>query len=149
MGLRIAPDADRPDSGTQDTRSADEEVINDVDGVIPASLADSRSRMPTSSYRAEQKFVRRRNPKRGKVSLISGGGSRHEPPHAGLSVTECSMQLPRTGLHVAHARPDGGGGSGGRFGGGVLYIVKNYEGDVMNFEMAAELAEAPVARDHR
>ena len=49
------------------------------------------------------------------------------------------MRLARGGFHLAHPGSDGGGGEAVENGGGVLFIVKNYEGDVMNFEMAAEM----------
>ena len=89
----------------------------------------------------ERKFVRRRVLTPGKVALISGGGSGHEPLHAGFVGTgmldaACPGQVftsPTPDQMVAAIEAvDTGAGS--------LMIVKNYEGDVMNFEMAAELA---------
>ncbi|EIT86956.1 dihydroxyacetone kinase subunit DhaK [Fictibacillus macauensis ZFHKF-1] len=78
----------------------------------------------------------------GKVGLVSGGGSGHEPAHAGyvgdgmLDAAVCgevftspTPDLILEGIKAAHG------------GAGVLLIVKNYAGDVMNFEMAKELAE--------
>jgi dihydroxyacetone kinase-like protein len=95
----------------------------------------------------ERKFVRRAKPKSGKVALISGGGSGHEPLHAGfvglgMLDAACPGQVftsptPDQMLEAAEA-VDGGAG--------VLFIVKNYEGDVMNFEMAGEMAGRDVAR---
>ena len=76
----------------------------------------------------------------GKVALISGGGSGHEPMHAGLVGlgmldAACPGQVftsptPDQMLAAAQAVDSGAG---------VLFIVKNYEGDVMNFDMAAEM----------
>src|SRR4029453_13614590 len=92
----------------------------------------------------EGKFVRRARLKPGKVALVSGGGSGHEPLHAGfvghgMLDAACPGQVFTSPTPAQMA-------AAGETGGGVLYIVKNYEGDVMNFEMAAELAESPVAR---
>lgn len=92
-------------------------------------------------------FVRRADaPVRGKVALVSGGGSGHEPLHAGyvgrgMLDAACPGQVftsptPDQVLAAAEA-VDGGAG--------VLLIVKNYTGDVMNFEMAAEMLPGPNA----
>jgi dihydroxyacetone kinase-like protein len=91
----------------------------------------------------ERKFVRRRTLTRGKVALISGGGSGHEPLHAGfvglgMLDAACPGQVftsptPDQMLAAIEAVDTGAG---------CLMIVKNYEGDVMNFEMAGELAAA-------
>ena len=94
----------------------------------------------------ERKFVRRRTLKPGKVALISGGGSGHEPLHAGfvgrgMLDAACPGQVftsptPDQMIEAAEAVDTGAG---------VLFIVKNYEGDVMNFTMAAEMAGREVA----
>src|SRR5438067_10359487 len=90
---------------------------------------------------AERKFVRRRTLKPGKVALISGGGSGHEPLHTGYvgrGMLDAACPGPvftsPTPDQVAEATAAVDGGAG------VLHIVKNYTGDVMNFEMAAEMA---------
>jgi dihydroxyacetone kinase-like protein len=93
------------------------------------------------------KFVRRRLLRPGKVALISGGGSGHEPMHAGfvgfgMLDAACPGQVftsptPDQMMEAAEA-VDGGAG--------VLFIVKNYEGDVMNFEMGAEMLATKVER---
>ena len=90
---------------------------------------------------AERKFVRRRRVTPGKVALISGGGSGHEPLHAGfvglgMLDAACPGQVftsptPDQMLAAVEAVDTGAG---------CLMIVKNYEGDVMNFDMARELA---------
>src|SRR6476469_8186378 len=86
--------------------------------------------------------VRADAPTRGKVGVLSGGGSGHEPAHAsfvgkGMLDAACpgaifTSPVPDQILAATHA-VDGGAG--------VLHIVKNYSGDVMNFEIAAELAQ--------
>src|SRR5271169_3145322 len=91
----------------------------------------------------ERKFVRRRKPASDKVALISGGGSGHEPLHAGfvgkgMLDAACPGQIftsPTPDQIEAATRAVNGGA-------GVLHIVKNYTGDIMNFEMAAELCQA-------
>lgn len=80
--------------------------------------------------------------KNGKVGLISGGGSGHEPSHAGfvgqgmLSAAVCgavfTSPTPDQILEAIKASDEGAG---------VFMVIKNYSGDVMNFEMAQELAE--------
>lgn len=87
--------------------------------------------------------VRADAPVSGKVALISGGGSGHEPTHGGyvgpgMLDAACAGAVftsptPEQMLEATKA-VDGGAG--------VFYIVKNYTGDVLNFEMAGELAEA-------
>jgi dihydroxyacetone kinase-like protein len=95
---------------------------------------------------AERKFVRRRALKPGKVALISGGGSGHEPLHAGfvglgMLDAACPGQIftsptPDQMIDAAEAVDTSAG---------IVFIVKNYEGDVMNFTMAAEMAGREVA----
>jgi phosphoenolpyruvate---glycerone phosphotransferase subunit DhaK len=95
---------------------------------------------------AERKFVRRRALKPGKVALISGGGSGHEPLHAGfvglgMLDAACPGQIftsptPDQMIEAAEAVDTGAG---------IVFIVKNYEGDVMNFTMAAEMAGREIA----
>jgi len=88
-------------------------------------------------------IVRADAPVQGKVALISGGGSGHEPTHGGyvgpgMLDAACAGPVftsptPDQMLEASKA-VDGGAG--------VFYVVKNYTGDVLNFEMAGELAEA-------
>ncbi len=94
-------------------------------------------------FGADRKFVRRRSLRPGKVALISGGGSGHEPMHVGFvgrgmldaACTGHVFTSPTPDQIIAAIRETDGGE-------GCLLIVKNYDGDVMNFEMAAELAAA-------
>jgi len=92
--------------------------------------------------------VFRRSPAVEKVVLISGGGSGHEPLHVGFVGTgmldaACPGQIftSPTPDQIVEAATSVGRNAG------VLFIVKNYAGDCMNFEMAAELLECPVATD--
>jgi phosphoenolpyruvate---glycerone phosphotransferase subunit DhaK len=122
-------------------------LINAVDTVLAESLdgfATAHSDIVVLG--AERKFVRRASLKPGKVALISGGGSGHEPLHAGfvgfgMLDAACPGQVFTSPtpdqVAAALAAVDTGAGS--------LFIVKNYEGDVMNFEMAAEMARGRVA----
>jgi phosphoenolpyruvate---glycerone phosphotransferase subunit DhaK len=90
-------------------------------------------------------IVRRDAPVRGKVAIISGGGSGHEPMHGGL-VGPGMLDAACPGavftsptpdqVQAAIERTDGGAGA--------LLVVKNYTGDVLNFETAAELVDSEV-----
>jgi phosphoenolpyruvate---glycerone phosphotransferase subunit DhaK len=91
----------------------------------------------------QQVIVRKDAPVQGKVGVISGGGSGHEPMHGGF-VGRGMLDAACPGAVFTSPVPDQmliatravNGGAG------VLHIVKNYTGDVLNFEMAAELADA-------
>ncbi len=88
-------------------------------------------------------IVRSDAPVSGKVGVISGGGSGHEPMHGGF-VGKGMLDAACPGAVFTSPVPDQmlaatKAVDGGK---GVLYIVKNYTGDVMNFEMAAELAQS-------
>ncbi|MGA0404336.1 MAG: dihydroxyacetone kinase subunit DhaK [bacterium] len=122
-------------------------LINNPDQVLTESLSGFVSAHANLlELGAEGKFVRRKQLKPGKPVLISGGGSGHEPLHGGfvghgMLDAACPGQVftsptPDQMLEAMQATESGGG---------VLLIVKNYEGDVMNFEMAAEMAECEVA----
>src|SRR5688572_32151210 len=89
----------------------------------------------------ERKFVRRRELKPGKVALISGGGSGHEPLHAGF-VGRGMLDAACPGQVFTSPTPDQmlAAAQAVDSGAGVLFIVKNYSGDMMNFEMAAEMS---------
>jgi phosphoenolpyruvate---glycerone phosphotransferase subunit DhaK len=88
-------------------------------------------------------IIRADAPVTGKVGIISGGGSGHEPMHGGFvgrgmldaAAPGAVFTSPVPDQMLAATRAVNGGA-------GVLYIVKNYTGDVLNFEMAAELAQA-------
>lgn len=91
-------------------------------------------------------YVTRRQPRRDKVAVISGGGSGHEPLHSGyvglgMLDAACPGQVftsPTPNQMLAAARAVGGEA-------GVLFIVKNYAGDVMNFQMAMDMMDTEFA----
>jgi len=116
-------------------------LINHVDDVLAESLDGfAAAHAGIVSLGAERKFVQRRSLKPGKVALISGGGSGHEPLHAGfvghgMLDAACPGQVftsPTPDQMLAAAEAVDGGA-------GTLFIVKNYSGDMMNFQMAAEM----------
>ncbi|MBS7543486.1 dihydroxyacetone kinase subunit DhaK [Ancylobacter oerskovii] len=88
-----------------------------------------------------RKFVRRRVLAPGKVAVISGGGAGHEPLHSGF-VGRGMLDAACTGHVFTSPTPDQIVAAMDEVdtGAGCLLIVKNYDGDVMNFEMAAEMA---------
>jgi dihydroxyacetone kinase-like protein len=120
--------------------------MNDVDAILSDSLAGfAAAHASLVILGPEMKFVRRAHLTPNKVALISGGGSGHEPLHAGfvgygMLDAACPGQVFTSPtpdqMAAAAAAVDGGAG--------VLFIVKNYSGDRMNFEMAAELVEGPI-----
>ncbi len=117
--------------------------INAVDDVLTESLdgfAAAHSDIVTLG--GGHKFIRRKTLKPGKVALISGGGSGHEPLHGGL-VGYGMLDAACPGQVFTSPTPDQmmEAATDVNTGAGCLFIVKNYEGDVMNFEMAAEMSE--------
>jgi dihydroxyacetone kinase-like protein len=90
----------------------------------------------------EQKFIRRKNLTAGKVGIVSGGGSGHEPLHAGF-VGLGMLDAACPGHVFTSPTPDQiiAAVEVVDQGKGVVLIVKNYEGDVMNFDMAAEMSD--------
>src|SRR5437762_2271972 len=118
--------------------------MNKVDDFLSESLAGfATAHSDLVMLNIDPVFLRRRNLTPGKVALISGGGSGHEPLHAGfvgygMLDAGCPGQVftsPRADQMMAAAEAANAGA-------GVLFIVKNYSGDVMNFEMAAEMSDA-------
>src|SRR5262245_35837704 len=104
--------------------------INGVDDVLRESLAGFGAAFgEIVQLGAHQAFVRRRNLKRGKVALISGGGSGHEPLHAGF-VGHGMLDAACPGQVFTSPTPDQMAAAAAEVdtGGGVLYVVKNYEG---------------------
>lgn len=118
-------------------------LINTPETVVADALRGMAAAHPALVVDVENRTVVRRDaPVAGKVALVSGGGSGHEPLHAGfvgpgMLSAACpgevfTSPVPDQMVRAASA-VDGGAG--------VLFVVKNYTGDVLNFEMAAELAE--------
>jgi dihydroxyacetone kinase-like protein len=118
-------------------------LINDVDDLLAESLDGfAAAHADIVTLGAERQFVRRRQLTPGKVALISGGGSGHEPLHTGfvghgMLDAACPGQVftsPTPDQMLAAAQAVDGGA-------GTLFIVKNYSGDMMNFQMAAEMLD--------
>src|SRR6267143_5523839 len=119
-------------------------LINRVEDVVKDELAGMEALHP-ELIRVDfenQVVVRRDAPVRGKVGVISGGGSGHEPMHGGfvgrgMLDAACPGEVftsPVPDQMLAATKAVDGGA-------GVVHIVKNYTGDVMNFKLAAEMAE--------
>jgi dihydroxyacetone kinase-like protein len=122
-------------------------LINTVEDVVSESLAGFCAAHADIVRMGETApFVLRRQLTLGKVALLSGGGSGHEPLHSGfvghgMLDAACPGQVftsPTPDLILAAAEA-------ADTGGGVLFIVKNYEGDVMNFDMAREMSGKSIA----
>jgi len=119
-------------------------LINSPDTVVTDALAGMAAAFPDAlSVDVTNKVVTRASgPVPGKVGLVSGGGSGHEPLHAGyvgygMLDAACAGEVftsPVPDQVLAATKAVSGGA-------GVLHIVKNYTGDVLNFRMAAELAD--------
>ncbi|RWB52144.1 dihydroxyacetone kinase subunit DhaK [Mesorhizobium sp.] len=117
--------------------------INTVDTILTESLDGfAAAHSDILALGDEHKFVRRRELKPGKVALISGGGSGHEPLHGGL-VGHGMLDAACPGQVFTSPTPDQilAAMQAVDTGAGCLFIVKNYEGDVMNFDMAAEMSD--------
>jgi phosphoenolpyruvate---glycerone phosphotransferase subunit DhaK len=117
-------------------------LINTPETVVSDSLAGLAAAHPALSVDLENKIITRAGgPTPGKVGLVSGGGSGHEPLHGGfvgygMLDAACPGEVftsPVPDQMLAATRAVDGRA-------GVLHIVKNYTGDVLNFGMAAELA---------
>src|SRR3990172_817656 len=120
-------------------------LINEAENVVREELQGIELAHPDIvkvSYDPHM-IVRADAPVRGKVALVSGGGSGHEPMHGGfvglgMLDAACPGEVFTSPtpdqMEAATKAVDGGAG--------VIHIVKNYTGDVMNFEMAAELCRA-------
>jgi phosphoenolpyruvate---glycerone phosphotransferase subunit DhaK len=119
-------------------------LINDPQDVVAEALLGIEAARPEVRVDHANRIIYRRDaPGMGKVGLVSGGGSGHEPLHGGyvglgMLDAACAGEIftsptPDQMLEATKAVDSGAG---------VLHIVKNYTGDVMNFEMAAELAAA-------
>jgi dihydroxyacetone kinase-like protein len=120
--------------------------INAVDDVVMESLKGfCAAHGDIVALGDDFKFVRRASLVDGKVALISGGGSGHEPLHAGF-VGSGMLDAACPGAVFTAPTPDQmiAAAQAVESKAGCLFIVKNYSGDVMNFEMAAEMFEGQV-----
>lgn len=120
-------------------------IINDPNQVVQDTLKGLIAAFPNQVTQVPGTTVvtRKNAPINGKVGLVSGGGSGHEPAHAGY-LGEGMLDAAVCGEMFTSPTPDQvyEGIKAVDGGAGVFLIIKNYTGDVMNFEMAAELAEA-------
>ncbi|MEV7007534.1 dihydroxyacetone kinase subunit DhaK [Streptosporangium sp. NPDC051022] len=116
-------------------------LINSAGSVVTDALRGMAAAYPGLRVDEENRVVSRASgPRAGKVGLVSGGGSGHEPLHAGfvgygMLDAACPGEIftsPVPGQVVTAA-------TGADGGAGVLFVVKNYTGDVLNFELAADL----------
>ncbi|MFF3429567.1 dihydroxyacetone kinase subunit DhaK [Streptomyces sp. NPDC002602] len=126
-------------------------LINSAETVVADALRGMAAAHPDLDVDVERRVVVRRGAREGgRVGLVSGGGSGHEPLHAGfvgygMLSAACpgevfTSPVPDQMLRAAKAVDSGQG---------VLFVVKNYTGDVLNFDMAAELAEEDGIRVER
>lgn len=119
-------------------------IINDPESVVEEMLHGMAVSQPQYVTKLEGFNVMvRTTQKKGKVALVSGGGSGHEPSHGGY-VGKGMLDAAVAGAVFTSPTPDQiyEAIKAVDTGAGVLLIIKNYTGDVMNFEMAAEMAEA-------
>ena len=118
--------------------------VNAPEDVVQESLAGLGAAHPDLvRIDTENQLVLRKDaPVRGKVALVSGGGSGHEPLHGGF-VGKGMLDAACPGAIFTSPVPDQmlAATKAVDGGAGVVHIVKNYTGDVMNFKLAAELAE--------
>lgn len=119
-------------------------LINDVDHVVDDMLEGMIKAYPNKIKKLDigNIMVRKDAPIKNKVALVSGGGSGHEPAHGGY-VGKGMLDAAVAGSVFTSPTPDQifeavKAVDGGR---GVLLVIKNYSGDVMNFEMAKDMAE--------
>ncbi|NMM62669.1 dihydroxyacetone kinase subunit DhaK [Clostridium sp. P21] len=119
-------------------------IINNPDNVVEDMLSGMVSAHPEYIKKLENAnvIVRKNSPIKGKVAIVSGGGSGHEPSHGGYvgfgmldaAVAGAVFTSPTPDqVYEAIKAVDGGAG--------VLLVIKNYSGDVMNFDMAKDLAD--------
>ncbi|MER8001218.1 dihydroxyacetone kinase subunit DhaK [Streptomyces sp. NPDC095613] len=118
-------------------------LINVPETVVADALRGLAAAHPGLAVDVDNRVVVRRDaPVAGKVGLVSGGGSGHEPLHGGfvgpgMLSAACPGEVFTSPVPDQMVRAAAAVDSGA----GVLFVVKNYTGDVLNFDMAAELAE--------
>jgi dihydroxyacetone kinase-like protein len=120
-------------------------LINSPDAVVRESLTGlGAAHADLLRVSIDPTFVVRTDaPRAGKVGIVSGGGSGHEPLHAGfVGVGMLDAAVPGAVFTSPTPEPILAATQAVDGGAGVLHIVKNYTGDVLNFETAAELADA-------
>ena len=118
-------------------------IINDPNRVVSEMLMGMAKANPAIRYLGEGvEVIARAQKTPGKVGVITGGGSGHEPAHAGY-VGKGMLDAAVCGHIFSSPSPDRiiEGLKAADAGAGVLMVIKNYSGDIMNFQMGAELAE--------
>src|SRR5512135_2112324 len=119
-------------------------LINNPTDVVKESLEGLAAAHPglVKVHFEPNYIVRADAPVAGKVGVLSGGGSGHEPMHGGF-VGHGMLDAACPGAIFTSPTPDQvlAATAAVDGGAGVLHIVKNYTGDVLNFEMAADLAQ--------
>ncbi|WP_308389762.1 dihydroxyacetone kinase subunit DhaK [Acidithiobacillus sp. AMEEHan] len=119
-------------------------LINDPEAVVSESLAGmALAHGDLLQVHTDPSYVLRKDaPISGKVAIISGGGSGHEPMHAGF-VGAGMLDAACPGAVFTSPTPDqiAAASLAAHGGAGVLHLVKNYTGDVLNFQMAADILQ--------
>ena len=118
--------------------------VNNVDEILTESLTGfGDAHNDILEVKLKPDFIaRKQKPKNPKVALISGGGSGHEPLHGGF-VGHGMLDAACPGQVFSAPTPDQmeAAANHAQSGMGILFIVKNYSGDIMNFEMAADMID--------
>lgn len=117
-------------------------IINHPNDVVSECLQGLASSAPSLEYTAGVEVISVKEKVQGKVGIVSGGGSGHEPAHAGY-VGRGMLDAAVAGNMFSSPSPDRiiEGIHRADAGAGVLLIIKNYSGDIMNFEMARDMAQ--------
>lgn len=117
-------------------------IINQPNDVVSELLVGMAKAHPELKYTEKLEVISRREKTSGKVGIVSGGGSGHEPAHAGY-VGRGMLDAAVAGNVFSSPSPDRiiKGIEEANGGAGVLLIIKNYSGDIMNFGMSKDLAE--------
>ena len=118
-------------------------IINNPTDVVSEALMGMLAAYPDKLvYTPKMEVISRKEKKTDKVAVISGGGAGHEPLHAGF-VGKGMLDAAISGNVFSSPSPDRIGSAIEQVscGKGVLMVIKNYSGDIMNFGLSADLAE--------
>lgn len=118
-------------------------IINNPTDVVSEALMGMQAAYPDKLvYTPKMEVISRKEKKTDKVAVISGGGAGHEPLHAGF-VGQGMLDAAISGNVFSSPSPDRIGSAIEQVscGKGVLMVIKNYSGDIMNFGLSADLAE--------
>lgn len=129
--------------------TAHQYVLNSPDTFITDALRGLLAANPSIAWRPDPGFLHRREAPGSGVAVISGGGSGHEPMHSGLiGAGLLDAACPGLVFTSPNALQIVGATRWADRGQGVLHVVKNYTGDVMNFRIARHLLREEVATGH-